>query len=153
MLMNRGKNLLAIALLGSLPMAANATNGDQVLGVTATQWGTGGAVVVAPQDTGTLLTNPAGIAELGIEEVRFDLSPGFLNPPREVNDNESNSTHFFMPSGIALSLGMTRKLTDRISGSFSYTHAFENELTSNTGSGNTLSIEQNIVYLQLSYAL
>ncbi len=101
MLMNRGTNILAIALLGSLPMAANATNGDQVLGVTATQWGMGGAVVAAPQDTGTLLTNPAGIAELGIEEARFDLSPGFLNPPREVNGNESDSNLFFMPSGTA----------------------------------------------------
>jgi long-chain fatty acid transport protein len=101
MLIKRRKNTLAIALLGSLPMAANATNGDQVLGITATQWGMGGAVVAAPQDTGTVLTNPAGIAELGIEEVRFDLSPGFLNPPREVNGNESDSNLFFMPSGTA----------------------------------------------------
>jgi len=82
-----------------LPLTIYATNGDQLLGVTATQWGMGGAVVAAPQDAGTVITNPAGIAELGIKKVRFDLSPGFLNPPRSVNGNESNSDLFFMPSG------------------------------------------------------
>jgi long-chain fatty acid transport protein len=59
----------------------------------------GGAVVAAPQDTGTLFTNPAGLTVLGMETVRFDLSPGFLNPPREVNGRESDSNLFFLPSG------------------------------------------------------
>lgn len=88
-----------VTVICCLPLTSYATNGDQLLGVTATQWGMGGAVVAAPQDAGTVITNPAGIAELGMEKVRFDLSPGFLNPPREVNGNESDSDIFFMPSG------------------------------------------------------
>ena len=82
-----------------LPLAAHATNGDQLLGVTAIQWGMGGATVAAPQDSATIFVNPAGMAELGMEEVRFDLSPGFMSPPREVNGNKSDSDLFFLPSG------------------------------------------------------
>jgi len=70
-----------------------------MLGVTALQWGMGGATIAAPQDSATIFVNPAGIAELGMEEVRFDISPGFLNPPREVNGNVSDSNLFFLPSG------------------------------------------------------
>ncbi|MDH5387238.1 MAG: outer membrane protein transport protein [Gammaproteobacteria bacterium] len=92
------KAVLAAVTLG-LPLASHATNGDQLLGVTAIQWGMGGAVVAAPQDSATLFVNPAGIAELGMEEVRFDLSPGFMKPPREVNGVTSDSNLFFLPSG------------------------------------------------------
>lgn len=92
------KTLLTTLTLG-LPLAAHATNGDQLLGVSAMQWGMGGAVVAAPQDTATIFVNPAGLSQLGLEEVRFDLSPGFMNPPREVNDNQSDSDLFFLPSG------------------------------------------------------
>ena len=73
------KQLLSAAVSAALLVmahSAHATNGDQMLGVTATQWGMGGAVVAAPQDAGTILTNPAGIAELGIKEVRFDMGVG-----------------------------------------------------------------------------
>jgi len=89
--------LVATAL--TLPLASHATNGDQMLGVTAIQWGMGGATIAAPQDSATIFVNPAGLAELGMEEVRFDLSPGFMNPPREVNGNTSDSNLFFLPSG------------------------------------------------------
>lgn len=92
------KAVLAAATL-SIPLASHATNGDQLLGVTAIQWGMGGATIAAPQDSATIFVNPAGIAELGMEEVRFDLSPGFMNPPREVNGNTSDSNLFFLPSG------------------------------------------------------
>ena len=92
------KAVLAAVTL-SIPLASHATNGDQLLGVTAIQWGMGGATIAAPQDSATIFVNPAGIAELGMEEVRFDLSPGFLNPPREVNGNTSDSNLFFLPSG------------------------------------------------------
>ena len=85
--------------LVSTSFAALATNGDQMLGVTATQWGMAGAVVAAPQDSATVFTNPAGLAELGIDKVRFDLAPGFMNPPREVNGTESDSNLFFLPAG------------------------------------------------------
>lgn len=89
---------MAVAL-GALAGPALATNGDQMIGVTATQWGMGGAVVAAPQDAGTILTNPAGIAELGMKEVRVDMGFGFLNPPRQANDFESDSDLYLIPSG------------------------------------------------------
>lgn len=92
------KAILTTLTLG-LPVVAHATNGDQLLGVTAIQWGMGGAVVAAPQDAATIFVNPAGLAELGMEEVRFDLSPGFMNPPREANGTKSDSDLFFLPSG------------------------------------------------------
>lgn len=92
------KAVLAAVTL-SIPLASHATNGDQLLGVTAIQWGMGGATVAAPQDSATIFVNPAGMAELDMEQVRFDLSPGFMNPPREVNGNKSDSNMFFLPSG------------------------------------------------------
>lgn len=90
---------VAGVVLCGASVTAQATNGDQLLGVTATQWGMAGAVVAAPQDAATVITNPAGIAELGIKDIRFDLSPGFMNPPRSVNGVESGSDLYFMPSG------------------------------------------------------
>ena len=52
-----------------------------------------------------MMTNPAGIAELGMEKVWFDMSPGFINPEREINGTESDSDFYFVPSGaIALKL-------------------------------------------------
>lgn len=90
--------LTGIVLMGA-GATAHATNGDQMLGVTATQWGMAGAIVAAPQDAGTVLTNPAGLASLGIEEVRFDTGFGFLNPNREANGNESDSKLYLIPSG------------------------------------------------------
>lgn len=97
------------ALAAAISAPALATNGDQLLGATAMQWAMGGAVVAAPQDTGTLFTNPAGLTTLGMETVRFDLSPGFLNPPREANGRESDSNLFFLPAGA-----MAAKVSDRL---------------------------------------
>lgn len=79
--------------------SAHATNGDQMIGVTATQWGMAGAVVAAPQDAGTIMSNPAGLAELGMKEVRFDMGFGLLNPPRKANGFESDSNYYLIPSG------------------------------------------------------
>ncbi len=78
---------------------AHATNGDQMIGMTATQWGMAGAVVAAPQDAGTIMSNPAGLAELGMKEVRFDMGFGLLNPPRKANGAESDSDYYLIPSG------------------------------------------------------
>jgi long-chain fatty acid transport protein len=104
----KAKAILAATAL-TIPLASHATNGDQLLGVTAIQWGMGGATIAAPQDAATIFINPAGIAELDIEEVRFDLSPGFMNPPREVNGNESDSNLFFLPSAA-----VAFKLSDKL---------------------------------------
>ena len=51
----------AIALGIAAPYAA-ATNGDHMLGLSAIQNGMAGAIVAAPQDATTILTNPAGMA-------------------------------------------------------------------------------------------
>jgi long-chain fatty acid transport protein len=93
---------------------ALATNGDQMIGVTATQWGMAGAVVAAPQDAGTVMTNPAGLAELGMKDVRFDMGFGSLNPPRKVSNSNGSSTdsgsdYYLIPSG-AVAFNVNDKL-------------------------------------------
>jgi long-chain fatty acid transport protein len=91
---------MSVTLLG-FGQAALATNGDQMLGVTATQWGMAGATVAAPQDAATIMYNPAGLAGLGIKDVRFDMGVGVLNPPRKANGQDSDSEHYLMPAGAA----------------------------------------------------
>ena len=103
-------NRLLIAALCGVATTAQATNGDQMLGVTATQWGMAGAVVAAPQDAGTILTNPAGMATLQLDEFRVDMGFGFLNPPRKVNGYKSDSDLYMMPSG-ALAFRVNPRLT------------------------------------------
>jgi long-chain fatty acid transport protein len=49
-----------------------------------------------------------------------------------------------------LSFGLTRKFSDKVSGSFAYTHAFENELTQ-TGGTNTIKISQNQYNMNIAY--
>jgi len=110
--MQFNKQILAAAvgatLLG-LGCSAHATNGDQMLGVTATQWGMAGAVTAAPQDAATMMYNPAGAAELDIEDVRFDMGFGLLNPPRTANGVESDSNWYLMPAG-AVAFNVDNKL-------------------------------------------
>ncbi len=110
--MYRAAGLSAVTLAIFAPHAA-ATNGDHMLGLSAIQNGMAGAVVAAPQDAATVLVNPAGMAELAIKDVRFDLGLGFLNPPRSVNGMDSDSDLYMMPTGAVafriddqLTLGM-----------------------------------------------
>ncbi|MCW9048613.1 MAG: outer membrane protein transport protein [Gammaproteobacteria bacterium] len=100
----------AVTALVSSTSAVYATNGDQMLGVSATQWGMAGAVVAAPQDSGTILTNPAGLSLLNIEDVRFDMGFGFLNPPRKANGTDSDSDLYLIPSG-SVALKINEQLT------------------------------------------
>ncbi|MCW8907889.1 MAG: long-chain fatty acid ABC transporter, partial [Sedimenticola sp.] len=72
--------LTAAVALGLFSAQALATNGDQMLGVSATQWGMAGAHTAAPQDSATVLTNPAGLADLSMQEFRADFGFGVLNP-------------------------------------------------------------------------
>ncbi|WP_131110677.1 OmpP1/FadL family transporter [Sulfuricystis thermophila] len=102
-------NLAAVALAGITTHAA-ATNGDNMIGLTAIQNGMAGAVVAAPQEATTVLINPAGMAMLDIKDVRFDLGLGFLNPPRKVNGYESDSNLYMMPTG-AVAFHVNDKLT------------------------------------------
>ncbi|MCW8903714.1 OmpP1/FadL family transporter [Sedimenticola sp.] len=102
---------LSVAMaLGIISAPSFATNGDQMLGVTAMQWGMAGAHTAAPQDAATVLTNPAGLADLSMQEFRADFGFGILNPPRKVNNLESDSDYYLMPAG-ALAYRPNEKLT------------------------------------------
>lgn len=99
------KKLVAAAVsaaLYSLAFSAHATNGDQMTAMSAGQAGMGGATVAQAQDALTVLVNPAGMTDLGIKEMRMDLGFGLLNPPREVNGQESDSNWYMMPGGGAV---------------------------------------------------
>ena len=89
--------IAGVAMIG-ISQGALATNGDQLFGVTAIQRSMAGAVVAAPPDSATVMTNPAGLAELGMKEVRFDLAFGVLNPTRKVNSSESDSNYYLIPA-------------------------------------------------------
>lgn len=89
---------LAFSLL-ALHAIAFATNGDQRVGLNATQAGMAGAVVALPEDSATLFTNPAGLAGLGMESVRLDMGFSLLNPPRSINGQDSDSELSFLPTG------------------------------------------------------
>jgi long-chain fatty acid transport protein len=94
----RGPLALAISLL-CLHGTVLATNGDQRVGLNATQAGMAGAVVAMPEDSATLFTNPAGLAGLGMESVRLDMGFSLLNPPRSINGVDSDSNLSFLPTG------------------------------------------------------
>ena len=99
------KQLLSAAVSAALLVmahSAHATNGDQMFAMSAAQAGMGGATVAQAQDAVTVLVNPAGMADLGITDVRMDLGFGLLNPPREVNGQDSDSDWYMMPTGAAV---------------------------------------------------
>ncbi|MDP1526439.1 MAG: outer membrane protein transport protein [Rhodocyclaceae bacterium] len=102
-------SLATLALAAIAPHAA-ATNGDHMVGLSAIQNGMAGAVVAAPQEATTILVNPAGMAELNIQDVRFDLGVGFFSPPREINGHDSDSNLYMMPTG-AVAFRVNDKLT------------------------------------------
>lgn len=94
--------LCATLAAGLIPAAALATNGDQMTALSAAQAGMGGATTAFAQDALTVLVNPAGMADLGMKDVRMDLGFGLLNPPRKVNGQESDSNWYMMPTGAAV---------------------------------------------------
>jgi long-chain fatty acid transport protein len=87
------------AAICSFAPSAHATNGDQMFATSAAQAGMGGATVAQAQDALTVLVNPAGMTDLGMTEMRMDLGFGLLNPPRDVNGQESDSNWYLMPGG------------------------------------------------------
>ena len=91
---------LPLAALAAFAPHAAATNGDQMLGVTATQKGMAGAVVAAPQDATTMLVNPAGMAELGIRGRALRHGRGLAQPAAQApTAQDSDSNWYLMPSG------------------------------------------------------
>lgn len=99
------KKLLAASVAAAVLFPAQhalATNGDQMFAMSAGQAGMGGATVAQAQDAVTVLVNPAGMANLGVADVRMDLGFGLLNPPREVNGQDSDSDWYMMPTGAVV---------------------------------------------------
>jgi long-chain fatty acid transport protein len=50
-----------------------------------------------------------------------------------------------------LSLGISRKFSDKVTGSLSYVHAFNNRVKSNVAPFNSIELKQNLVNMQISY--
>lgn len=91
---------------------AMATNGDQMLGVSAMQWARGGAIVASPVDAPSVMYNPAAAAALGIDSVGFDLGAGLLHAERSITNpsisTDSNSENYF-----AVGAGVVSKISDK----------------------------------------
>ncbi len=107
------KKLFVIFTLLATISTAFATDGDQMIGITAMQWARGGAIVAAPVDIPSMLYNPAAIGEIGFSKIGFDLSLGVLNPPRKITSargtTESNSNLY-----MGMGNGLAAKFSDKI---------------------------------------
>ena len=103
-----------ILFLGILISAStvSATDGDQMLGVTALQWLRGGAITASPVDAPSMIYNPAAIGELNFNNIAFDVSLGVLNPPRKITSmvgtTESNSNLY-----LGMGNGFVGKVSDK----------------------------------------
>ena len=90
-----------------------ATDGDQMVGITAMQWARGGAIVAAPVDIPSMLYNPAALGEVGFGKLGFDLSLGVMNPPRKITSptgiTESNSNLY-----MGMGNGFAAKISDKV---------------------------------------
>jgi len=78
--MHRSSRFITAALLTALASPALATNGMRMIGFSSTQNGMGGVGVGASLDSGTVLSNPAGMTELGR---RLDLTLTWFKPTVE----------------------------------------------------------------------
>ncbi len=87
---------LAWAVLATLPLSAQATNGYSPTGFGTTNKGLAGAGVALPQDALAAATNPAGMALLGH---RVDFGAALFNPNRgfTANDNAEPGRPFVPP--------------------------------------------------------
>ncbi len=104
------KKLLVTFILFLSASTVLATDGDQMLGISAMQWARGGAIIAAPVDVPSMLYNPAAIGEIGFANLGFDLSLGVLNPPRKITSMKGTTT-----SNSNLYLGMGNGFAARIS--------------------------------------
>ncbi len=50
-----------------------------------------------------------------------------------------------------LAIGLSRKLSDKVTGSVSYVHAFNNKIKSSVAPHNVIELKQNIINFQISY--
>jgi long-chain fatty acid transport protein len=89
--MNRLHRFLAAAAIAALASPALATNGMRMIGFSPTQNAMGGTGVGATLDSGAVLTNPAGITELGH---RFDASLTWFKPSVDYTANSADPVNF-----------------------------------------------------------
>jgi long-chain fatty acid transport protein len=95
--MHRLPRLLTALLLVAFATPALATNGMRMIGFSPTQNGMGGVGVGATLDGGTVLTNPAGMSELGR---RVDLSVTWFQPTVEYT--ATGAAPGFASNGVTL---------------------------------------------------
>lgn len=107
--MKKYQTFSAMTITGLICGSVQATNGDQMIGLSASQVGMGGVSAAHAQDALVMLSNPAGIGNLGMQNLRLDLGFGLLNPPREVNGQSSDSNLYMMPAG-----GAAFKINDKL---------------------------------------
>ena len=109
------KKILLMACATTLLLAgqAMATNGDQMLGISAMQWARGGAIVASPTDAPSVLYNPAAAAALGVDNIAFDLGSGLLHAERSITNpmisTDSDSENYF-----AVGAGVVGKISDKL---------------------------------------
>jgi len=109
------KKILMMACATTMLLAgqAMATNGDQMLGITAMQWARGGAIVASPTDAPSVLYNPAAAGMLDIDSVAFDLGSGLLHAERSISNRmistDSDSENYF-----AVGAGVVGKISDKL---------------------------------------
>ncbi len=106
------KLILFLSILISAS-TVSATDGDQMLGVSALQWARGGAIIASPVDAPSMIYNPAAIGELKFNSIAFDLGLGLLNPPRKISSmagtTESNSNLY-----LGMGNGFIGKISDKL---------------------------------------
>ena len=105
------KKILMMACATTMLLAgqAMATNGDQMLGITAMQWARGGAIVASPTDAPSVLYNPAAAGALDIDTIAFDLGSGLLHAERSISGTDSDSENYF-----AVGAGAVTKISDKL---------------------------------------
>jgi long-chain fatty acid transport protein len=107
------KKLFVLLTIFLMTSSVFATDGDQMLGITALQWARGGAIVASPLDAPSMLYNPAAIGEFKYTKIGFDLSLGILNPPRKITSavgtTESGANYY-----LGMGNGFAVKVNDKI---------------------------------------
>ncbi len=109
------KKILLMACATTMLLAGQsmATNGDQMLGVSAMQWARGGAIVASPTDAPSVIYNPAAAAALDVDGIAFDLGSGLLHAERSITNpmisTDSDSENYF-----AVGAGVVGKISDKL---------------------------------------
>ncbi len=93
------RNLISLVLAGGVilgyALAANATNGYDMIAIGAKSLGEAGATVAHPLDTSAILQNPAGMSLL---DTRVDIGGAIFLPSRSLNGENSSSNVFMIPN-------------------------------------------------------